>query len=377
MDLQLVIKLTYSLFSFRKGNMRGFNFKRLLVSIILIPIFILLLINNRFWMLLDYILFPGFRKMKVNKSVFIIAAPRSGTTFLFHQLANNHNEMTTFKLWEIILAPSILQKYALILIKRVDDQMFQPLQRIILFFEDKVIGKFKKIHLISLRHPEEDESLLLWNLSTAYLTFFYPDTNHFDDYFLFDDKLHPRKRNRIMSYYFRCVQRHNYVFNKKEEKYFLSKNPAMMPKVKTLHVFFPNAIILNINRCPGKTIPSTWALSESIYQFFTSKNSNPLLKEKTKRIVIDWYLMADKYLLEFYPKNTLKLNFISLISDDKEMLEILKAKLGFEIKWKLIASSKVENKHLSQNNYISFNDIELKEILKELPFLAEYSNANE
>ena len=66
-----------------------------------------MIINNLF-LLMDNIFF-NYQKIKINKPLFIIGFPRSGTTFL-HKMLLKDTQFTTPQLWELIFAPSILQK---------------------------------------------------------------------------------------------------------------------------------------------------------------------------------------------------------------------------------------------------------------------------
>ena len=60
----------------------------------LITAFFLLLLSS-FWVVvaigraLDHVFFPAFRRQEIRRPVFIIAPPRSGTTFLQKLLARN------------------------------------------------------------------------------------------------------------------------------------------------------------------------------------------------------------------------------------------------------------------------------------------------
>ncbi len=345
------------------------------MSMVLVPVFIVLLIVNRLCMFLDHIFFPGFKKQKIERPVFIVAAPRSATTYLFHLLASQQEKFTAFRLWEIVFAPSILQKYFYSLLIKVDARIGNPLKQIILKVESKIFGKFIHIHKIGLTLPEEDEAILLWNLSTIYLNFFYPDTKHFDDYFLFDDCLPARKQRRIMKYYYRCVQRHSYIFNREGNKRFLSKNPAMMAKVKSLYSFFPDAIILNINRSPAKTIPSTISLNNSIYKFFTSIKPSGEINSKTRKILIDWYKMADRYINKFYRNAVVEIDFKLLVTGDENTTGMLCEKLDLEPRVFKQHSHEKEPTvaHISKNSYSVFEDSDLENVLEELPFLRRYS----
>ena len=227
MTVKLFFQLLFGVFSFNPKNMRWFNLRRLAVVLFMLPLFIFLLIVNNAFLILDYVFFPHFLWQKTKKPVFIISAPRSATTYLFHSLASKE-QFTCFKLWEIIFAPSICQKFLLIGVLKFDSIIGKPLRKTVLFFENLFIGKLKKIHLIGLNLPEEDEAVLLWSLSSFYLNFFYPDSHFFDDMALFDTKLPARQKRRIMRSYSRYIKRHNFVFNRRGDKQYLSKNPLMM-----------------------------------------------------------------------------------------------------------------------------------------------------
>ena len=120
------------MFSFNVKNMRFFNLKRIFMVLLMCPIFISLLVINKFFIYLDRILFPRFKNHKVENPVFIVSIPRSGTTYLYHSLAENPNKFTYFKLWEIITAPSITQKYIFKTIIKIDQIMGAPIKKGIL-----------------------------------------------------------------------------------------------------------------------------------------------------------------------------------------------------------------------------------------------------
>ncbi|MGL6267951.1 MAG: sulfotransferase [Chitinophagaceae bacterium] len=367
-------KLAFSLFSLDPQNMRWFSLKRLLVVLIIVPLFILFLLINRFCLFWDIILFPQFKNQKIISPVFIIAAPRTATTYLYHLLAADDKNFTTFSLWEIIFAPSIIQKYFILGYFKMDKWMGSPIKKIILFLEKKIFGDFTRIHKIGLGLPEEDEAILLWNMSTIYLNFFFPDTNHFADYFAFDKSMAAEKKIKIMRFYASCVLRHNYVFNRNHSKRFLSKNPAMMAKVESLYSIYPDANVLNINRCPGATIPSTIALNNNIYRFFSSKKPSQEMNNQTKSTLIEWYRLAHINLDLYFPDKTIYIDFRKLIRNEHSTLKMICDQLGLEydhfvkLQKKLIRSSD----HKSSNRYDLSDDSDLRQILGELPFMIPY-----
>ncbi|MBM4373231.1 MAG: sulfotransferase, partial [Deltaproteobacteria bacterium] len=50
---------------------------------------------------LDHLLYPGFRKVPIDRPVFILGNPRSGTTFL-HRFLLNSGDLAAFELWEML-----------------------------------------------------------------------------------------------------------------------------------------------------------------------------------------------------------------------------------------------------------------------------------
>ncbi len=244
-------------------------------------------------MLLDWVIFPGFRKIKLKKTAFIISVARSATTYLFNLLAQDRKHFTCFKLWEILFAPSVIQKYILLGILKLDRAVGRPLYRFSLLLDRLFLGKISRLHEISLSKPEEDEMLLIYAFGSMYLAFFFPGVPALDPHLFFDEDLSPAKRKKLMLFYKRCVQRHMYVFDRKDEKFFLSKNPGFVSKTATIAETFPEAMLIYMLRSPLKTIPSTISLNLNVYSVFSGRKKENPLARKTTESIIRWYTMAD------------------------------------------------------------------------------------
>ena len=84
----------------------------------LITTFFMLLLSS-FWVVvalgraLDHVFFPGFRRQKIRRPVFIIAPPRSGTTFLQKLLAQNREVFAPVLMYQTIFPSIFLQKIIL------------------------------------------------------------------------------------------------------------------------------------------------------------------------------------------------------------------------------------------------------------------------
>lgn len=351
--------------------MRWFNLRRVLAVLFLLPPFIALLVINRIFLLLDHLFFPKFLQQEVRKPVFIVSAPRSATTYLFHTLAES-DRFTCFKLWEIIFAPSICQKLLILKILALDKNLGEPLRKSVFFVENKLIGNIKKIHLIGLNLPEEDEAVLLWDLSSFYLNFFYPDSQFFDKLVLFDTHLSNRQKNRIMRSYASYIKRHNYVFNRDGSRQHLSKNPLMMSKVGGIASIFTDAMILNINRCPSKTLPSTLELNRNLYALFTSRPVPDSLNAKSLQILIAWYRMCEENLQRYFANQHLKMDFNRLVKQEPVQIQELADFLQIPVSVLTKKREEHGRKHVSDNTYKPLSDEALTEILEELPFMVKY-----
>lgn len=361
MDYKLMFQFIYHLFSFKRSSRRFFSFYRITVVIILFPIFASTLIINRIFLLLDYIIFPFFTLQKIISPVFIISLPRTGTTFLLHSLAAD-NQFSKFKLWELLFAPSIMQKYIFILLNRIDNFIFSPIKMIILFFEKILIGNFKQIHILGLNEPEEDDLVLLWNFSTLYFMFFSPDSNIFDSYADFSKMSH-NKRNRIMNYYYKCIQRHEFVFNQNQKKRFLSKNPLMIPKLPEIQKLFEDSKIITIIRNLEDVIASTISMNEIIYNSFSRGPSSSDWINKSIDILIDWQKK-----LNTIPDN-IKLNISFENITNFEDLHFIDEKISGYLKisnrsWlqNEIKSARKTSNHKSKHRHFNLSDEQLKKI---------------
>ncbi len=372
MTLKLALQFLFGIFSFDRENMRFFNLKRIVVCVIVCPLFLVLLLINNLFLALDFILFPRFLWHKISKPIFIIAAPRSGTTFLYHSLANNREHFSAVKLWEIVFAPSIFQKYIIEGIFKLDNFIGAPLKRIILGMENLLIGKLKTIHLIGLNMPEEDEGLLVWNMTTLYFNFFYGDSNFFEEFLYFDASMPEKRKNRIMNRYLRLIQRHNFVFNRKNNRRFVSKNPLMMNKIGALSRILPDAKILNINRNPRETIPSTIHLGHSLYGIFTSIPQNERVKLETKNLLISWYKMAEEQLNAHYSNQHLKINFYDLVDIKSNEWNCISNFLEFPDGTIKRDERKEKVGHKSKSDYEKLSEEETAAIFEELPFLKPF-----
>lgn len=218
---------------------------------------LLLQVVHRIALALDHVFYPDFRKVVVKEPVFIVGIPRSGTTFCHHLLAEDP-ATTTFLLWELVFAPSIVERKLWYALGWIDRWLGNRGQRALKAADAWFFAGIRPIHKVSLFEPEEDEIVLMPIFASVFLLLLFPFPKHLRHLTHFDEATPPESKRRIMAFYKGCVQRHLYVHG--PEKRFLSKNPVFSSKLKALNETFPDCKVICSVRRPYEAAPSMISL---------------------------------------------------------------------------------------------------------------------
>src|SRR5262245_3161279 len=120
--------------------------------------FLLVVILGR---VLDQIFFSGFRRQKVEKPVFIIAPPRSGTTLVQNLLSLDDQRFVHLKMYQTIF-PSVFYQRLFDAVIWVDRVLGCPFSTLLGWCEKKWFGGWDDLHKLRLNQPEEDDALFLY-----------------------------------------------------------------------------------------------------------------------------------------------------------------------------------------------------------------------
>lgn len=227
----------------------------------------LFLINLYHWLglALDDVLFRQYRKVEVNRPLFVVGVPRSGTTFLHGVLAEDENS-TTFSTRECFFALSVTWRRLWRGVGRVDARLGRPLGRSLDFLTRKITGGFDNTHPVQLDRPEEDFFCLLPPMTCFVLVVLFPDSPDLWRMARLDTESDERFRRRQLDYYHRAVQRHLYVHG--AGKRFLSKNASFAGMVGSLSERFPDARFIVCLREPERALSSQLStLADSLRLF--------------------------------------------------------------------------------------------------------------
>lgn len=339
--------------------MRAWRWHRVRQVCVMLPLFTLMMVVNNVALALDWVLYPRFRRQKIENPVFVVSLPRTGTTNLLHALNAPGMPFTSMKLWESLIAPSVVQKKLLRWWwKRLPSSLKKGIRRM----DEKVFHSLNSVHHASLFLPEEDEMVLFWSLSTAHLGLFYPESKVMRDHFRFDDVLSDRQKARIMRRYKRLIQRHLHALGSETTMRFLSKNPSMAAKVEAIAHHFPDGQAVVIERPPHNILPSTGLLVETQMAVATDVPMSNKETQATYRILEDFRHNLQRHLTDRQVMPFAVMQFSDLVRDRGASVNALLQWLKCEASYSPLEQPQA---HTSKKSYTPLTDEELATVLRE------------
>jgi len=238
-----------------------------------------MLLLSLFWLLvaagraLDHFFFPGFKRQVIRKPVFIIAPPRSGTTFLQKLLARNREVFAPVLMYQTIF-PSITLQKIILGIAGLSQRKNGLLGEIIHWVERHFFGGWDNMHKMRFNQPEEDDGFFVYTFVTEAIYLLFPYVRLLWGAGFADDLPLPQRR-RVMRYYRSCLQRHLYLHGR--DKALLSKATQLSGSVLSLREEFPDARIINILRNPVESIASHISVFYPVWKWV-----DPALPKKSR-----------------------------------------------------------------------------------------------
>jgi hypothetical protein len=281
---------------------------------------------------LDEIFHPEYRQTEIDTPLFIIGNPRSGTTFLHRLIAQDHQNFTTMKMWEMLLAPSVTMRKIAWLIRALDRRLDHLFRRRIQELEEEWEEQ-NEIHRVALRAPEEDEYLLLHIWSTLKIWTFSAILSEAIPYTYFDQRMPAADKERIMTFYRRCLQRHLYAHgpHDKRERIYLAKNPSFSPMITTLLDHFPNAKFIYLARNPLDMIPSYISLTETEWEILGDPPRPYACRDYILEMAGHWYRYPLEQLTHLPPEQYVVVNLHELVTDVDAHVREIYQRLGLEV----------------------------------------------
>lgn len=319
--------MLYRSFWRQEHTLAPLTLRRMVVLATFFPAYFFIEILNWLGFLLDKVLFTDFRNLEVKRPLFIVGYPRSGTTFLQRLIGKDKEHFSHMKMWELVFAPSIIQKKVLKFIGSMDQQVGSPLHKLVIAVEKVIFRKSRKFHKIGFFEAEEDEIILSHIFASAFLSFVFPfeEMERFSD---FDRVLTREERKRVMRFYKECVQRHLYVFGK--DKHFSSKNPAFSAKIQSIFENFPDAKIVCTVRTPLEAVPSALSWMTFCINLFNSGVERDA-SDRIREAIAHFYTYPLEKLREYPNENWAIESYLNIVGNPVQTVKKLYKHFGFEL----------------------------------------------
>jgi len=226
------------------------NLRRLRL-LVLFPLFMLLQAVHAACLILDHLLFPGFRRVELRRPVFVLGVPRSGTTFLHRELARD-DRFCAPRTWEVLFAPSLCQRHIVRAVLYLDLLIGRPVARLVNRVAAHNLEAMDDVHPVALDAPEEDYLALLPSGGCFFAYLAFPRSPAFDALSRLD-RLPPRRRERLLEHYHGLLQRQLYFHGAEQ---ILSKNAAFAGWGRFLAERYPDAHFVLCIREPAAALAS-------------------------------------------------------------------------------------------------------------------------
>lgn len=227
-------------------------------ALVVIPILLLFAVFLVFVLAaraLDALLVPGWRRVEVKAPLYIVANPRSGTTYL-HRLLALDEQFTHFKLWHTIL-PSVLLYRLVGVIAAVDRVFGGPLRWLLGRINKLFFGGWEGIHNTGFERTEEDVMLFLYTLYNPAYTILFPWIDDLPEAVFLDDQ-DPATIEGVARYYRTCLQRHVHATRGPggRPRTLLNKNVLLGGQMKAVLAAVPDVRLVYLVRHPYQAVAS-------------------------------------------------------------------------------------------------------------------------
>jgi hypothetical protein len=297
---------------------KPFNLRLLLVSLIVTVLLAVQQTINLFFRLLDEIFFFKYRQIKIEAPVYIIANPRSGTTYLHRLLSLDEERYAYMKFWHTLF-PSVSFIKLIHAISGIDKKLGSHLKRLLDRIDAKMFRGWEEIHPMGFSKPEEDEAPFGVSMTSPTVCLLFPYLHFLKKQWLLDND-DEKVKTHVMQYYTNCLQRFMYAAG--QNKTYLSKNVFMSGRIATLLKYFPDARVIYIVRHPYKVLPSFVSMYAVMYRAYCKhmKDTDDAMKAWAE-LGIEYYLHFNKIRHNLSEANLVTLKYDSFVASPVETVK--------------------------------------------------------
>ena len=277
---------------------------------------------------LDHILYPDFRRQEIRQPIFIIAPPRSGTTFLQRLLAQDRDTFAPVLMYQTIF-PSITIQKLIHSVAQASRQKGHLLFDIFSWIERHCFGGWDGMHKMRFTQPEEEAGFFVYTFVTEAIYLLFPFVRALWGAGFADD-LPLRQQKKLMKYYRSCLQRHLYLNG--PDKVLLSKATQFSGSILCLQREFPDARIINILRNPRESIPSHISVFFTVWQWIdpSIRKNGPESREYAE-LAVAWFLHLEKFAISARPERYYRILYPDLVQNTERSIQSIYRRFGLPL----------------------------------------------
>lgn len=323
-----------------------FYWKKALVTIVFYFILIIVGLINIIFRLLDELVYWGYRHTAINDLIFIISAPRTGTTFMLSLLAADKEQVVTLRNYHFIINSIVFYKMVLF-IARIERPLGSPLTKLFRKIGRRLFKGWDGIHPTSFESPEEDEGFWFLSFLSPAWALLVPD---FEPFRFLDilDYWSEKDKKPIKKAYNTFLKRIYRAYGKGRRM--VVKSVMSSGRVRLIKEIFPDACIITIDRPLEKTLPSYISMFSRPWPGF-NKDISVAHYQSIGQSAINLH----HYLEDLDKTDWLKLNYKDFISSPMHHMELVYEYAGLtmsqEMKTALEKLIDEKSKYVSGHRY--------------------------
>ncbi|WP_158222770.1 sulfotransferase family protein [Rhodopirellula sp. MGV] len=275
---------------------------------------------------IDDWLYPSLRDVLVQRPLFIVGLPRSGTTLLHRLLASDEAAFATMPLWELVFAPAVCQKRLVQRLGNLDQFFGRPVARMLTLIQRMIGSRFDAVHLTRLTSPEEDFLGLLPFDGCFLKVLLYPFDQAVWDLGYFQSRLGTERRKMLVATYKRLIQRH--LFFRGTDARYLAKNPSLTTWVPALAEAFPDATFIGLRRSPVSAVPSQLSSLREGMALFGNDVTDPRIVSKFINLLSHYWFVLEHCAARLPESRFLLIEYQDLVDSKRNVVERIETRFG-------------------------------------------------
>jgi hypothetical protein len=281
---------------------------------------------------LDHLLFPGFRGVAVRSPLFIVATPRSGTTYLHHLLALDEQHFAHFRLYQTVF-PAVVAQRAVDLLRALQRSTGVGLGGLLRALNRRILPGWDGIHEVRLDEEEEDEALFVYALLSPALYLLVPFIEQYPELARVDE-LPPAVLDKLTADYIATLRRRLHTAGPSASgaaRRMLVKNVLLPSRLGALERALPDARFVRLVRAPERAIPSAMSMFFRAWQ----AHSPDIAADSPETLALAKMFCAHYRLLGEHaaqsPERYLTVRFEDFVARPVETVESIYAWLGLPL----------------------------------------------